>query len=169
MVGKTPSARSESPRLPRTRAGCGLSGVRERKVAPGGAERVRSVLRKLPLREDPTPEPNRDSMGTGAGLKLCQQMSHVRLDRLLGEEEHLADLPVDETLRNELKHLDLARGRLLLELSERGGKRNDLGVLPASASRRGVKTLRVICVAAQDLVALDSVHGVPIGLGRLRL
>ncbi len=41
----------------------------------------------------------------------------MRLDRLLREEELLADLPVDETVGDELEDLDLARRRLLLELT----------------------------------------------------
>ena len=48
------------------------------------------------------------------------------LDRLLGQEQHLADVPVDEALRDQLKDLDLARGRLLLQLLERGLERDDL-------------------------------------------
>ena len=52
-------------------------------------------------------------MGSAARLKLRQQVADVRLDRLLGEEEPLADLTVDETVRDELENLDLAGGRLL--------------------------------------------------------
>ena len=40
-----------------------------------------------------------------------------------------ADLAVDESVRNELKHLNLARGRILADLAGRGwSKRNDRAV-----------------------------------------
>ena len=48
-------------------------------------------------------------MGSAARLKLRQQVADVRLDRLLGEEEPLADL-VDEPVGDELEQLDLAGG-----------------------------------------------------------
>ena len=35
------------------------------------------------LREDPTPEADCDRMGTGAGLKLREQVPNVRFHRLL--------------------------------------------------------------------------------------
>ncbi|WP_325115893.1 hypothetical protein [Gaiella sp.] len=41
----------------------------------------------------------------------------MRLDRLLRQEELLADLAVHEAVRDELEHLDLTRRRLLLELT----------------------------------------------------
>ena len=44
-------------------------------------------------------------------------MTDVRLHRLLGEEQVLSDLTIDEPVRDELENLDLAGGRLLLELS----------------------------------------------------
>ena len=56
-------------------------------------------------------------MGSTSRLKLREQMAHVRLDRLLGEEEVLADLSVHEAVGDELEHLDLTRRGLLLELS----------------------------------------------------
>ena len=37
-------------------------------------------------------------------------MAHVRLHRLFGEEESLADLAVDEAVSHELQDLDLAGG-----------------------------------------------------------
>ena len=51
----------------------------------------------------------------------------MRLHRLLGEEEAHPDLAVDESVGDELEHLDLTRGRLLLELLERAREGDDLG------------------------------------------
>ena len=39
-------------------------------------------------------------------------MADVGLHRLLGEEEPLADLSIDETVCDELKHLDLTSRRI---------------------------------------------------------
>ncbi len=39
-----------------------------------------------------------DRVGPGTGLELREQVAHVRLDRLLREEEALADLAVDEAV-----------------------------------------------------------------------
>jgi hypothetical protein len=41
---------------------------------------------------------DRDRVGAAACLELREQVAHVRLHRLLGEEEALADLAVHETL-----------------------------------------------------------------------
>ena len=46
----------------------------------------------------------------------------MALDRLLREEEPLADLAVHEAVGDQLEHLDLAGGRLLAELAERAVK-----------------------------------------------
>jgi hypothetical protein len=43
----------------------------------------RSVLLAVLLGEDPTTEADCDRMGTGTGLKLREQVPHVRLHRLL--------------------------------------------------------------------------------------
>ena len=59
-------------------------------------------------------------MGSAARLKLRQQVADVRLDRLLGEKEALADLSVDQPVGDELEHLELAGGGLKLELTQRG-------------------------------------------------
>ena len=67
--------------------------------------------------DEPTPEASGYGVGSAACLKLCQKVSHVRLDRLFREEETLADLPVDEPVRDELEDLQLAGRRLLLELA----------------------------------------------------
>ena len=52
-------------------------------------------------------------MSARARLQLGEQVAHVGLYGLLREEELLADLPVDEALRDQLEHLDLpGRGQL---------------------------------------------------------
>lgn len=96
-------------------------------------------------------------------------MADVRLDRLLGEEETLADLAVDETVGDELEDLDLAGGRLLLEVAQGRGERNHLAGAVAVAPRRSrsLEAAAVVDVAAQDLLALGSVH-MP-GIGRLSM
>src|SRR5438876_1094620 len=55
-------------------------------------------------------------------------MPDVRLDRLLRQEERLADLPVDEALRDQLQNLDLPRRRLLLQLTQRRQPRQRLAL-----------------------------------------
>ena len=54
------------------------------------------------LRNEPTPEANRYGVGSTSCLKFRQQVTDVRLDGLLGEEEALADLAVDEAVGYEL-------------------------------------------------------------------
>jgi hypothetical protein len=73
----------------------------------------------------------------------------------------MADLAVDETLGDQLKHLDLAGGRLLLQLPEGSGERNDLGVALSSLGRHLVETPRVAYVSGQDFFALCSIHSAP--------
>jgi hypothetical protein len=63
----------------------------------------------------------------------------------------------------ESQHLHLPWRGLLFELLQRNREGDDPGALPGTPSRRSVETLGVIGVAAQDLVALDGVHGVRIG------
>ncbi len=55
----------------------------------------------------------------------------MRLDRLLREEEALADLAVHEALGDELEDLGLAHGRLLVELARRRRERARAGAGPA--------------------------------------
>jgi len=98
-------------------------------------------------------------------------MAHVRLDRLLREEEADADLAVDEPVGDQLEHLDLTRRRLLLELLQRPGERDDLaaGRVVAAPFRNRVEAAAVVDVAGQDLLALSSVHERPIGLAPIPL
>src|SRR2546423_3066706 len=97
-------------------------------------------------------------------LQLCEQMADVRLHSLLREEEPVADLAVYEAVRDQLEHLDLAVRRLLLQLAERARERDHFGLLAvAAACSRFVEAARVPDVAAQDLLALGSVHVPRIG------
>src|SRR3990172_1387577 len=99
-----------------------------------------------------------------AGLELRQEVADVRLRGLRGEEEDPADLAVHEPLRDEREDLDLPGGRLLLELLERGRERDDFGASGLAPRGRLGEAARVVGVAAQDLVALSSVHDLAIGL-----
>jgi hypothetical protein len=104
-------------------------------------------------------EADRDRVGAAARLQLRQEVADVRLDRLLREEEALADLAVHEALRDELEDLDLAHRRLLLELTEWGRERNDLGALPGVAPRRNlVEFPGMREVTVEDVLPLGSVH-----------
>ena len=69
------------------------------------------------LRNEPTPEANRYGVGSAARLKLREQVAHVRLDRLLREEEALADLTVHESVGDELQNLDFTRSGILADLA----------------------------------------------------
>ena len=97
-------------------------------------------------------------MRPGAGLQLCEQVADVRFDRLLREEETDADLAVHKTVGDQLKHLDLTRRRLLLQLLQGAGERDDLGAA-ATPFRDSVEAPRMVDVTGQDLLALGSVHG----------
>ena len=69
------------------------------------------------LLNEPTPEANRYGVGSTSRLKLREQVAHMRLDRLLREEEALADLTVHEPVGDELQNLDLARCGILADLA----------------------------------------------------
>ena len=97
-------------------------------------------------------------------------MAHVRLDRLLREEEPFTDLTVHETIGDELEDLGFACGRFLLEPPDWRLQRNDLtgGLgLETVAPRRGlVEAAGVAEVAREDLLAFYSVHKKWIGWPR---
>ena len=76
----------------------------------------------------------------------------------------LADLAVNESVRYELKHLDLAHRRFLVELAQRCGKRGCLGGAVRTPGSSGLEAPAVVPVTAQDLLTLGSVHGLRIGL-----
>jgi len=116
------------------------------------------------LGDQAAPEADCYRMGPRSGLQLCEQVAHVGLNGLLREEEPHADLAVHEAVGDQLEHLDLTRRRLLLQLLERAGERNDLGATAASLGHR-VEAATVVDITGQDLLALSSVHGRrPIGL-----
>lgn len=103
-------------------------------------------------------------MGARARLELREQVPDVRLHRFLGQEEPLTDLAVHESVGNELQHLDLPHGRLLLELPKRALKRNHVGSAGTTTPRRNLlEAARVRQITAEDLLALSSVHGPSIG------
>lgn len=85
----------------------------------------------------------------------------MALHRLFRKEQPVADLAVDQALRDQLEHLDLAGSGLLLELPERRGKRNDLRVALAPPRGHCVKTTRVVDITGQDLFSLCSIHDNP--------
>jgi hypothetical protein len=93
-------------------------------------------------------------------------VADVGLDGLFREEEPLADLAVDQTVRDELKNLDLACGRILADLAcGRRSKWDDRATTArATPSRSRLEASAVVAVAVQDLTALGSVHDSPIGL-----
>src|SRR5919109_3614420 len=97
-------------------------------------------------------------------------MSHVRLHRFLAQEEAVADLAVDQALRDQLENLDLTSRGLLLELPEGSCEWDDLCIALVALGRDLVKATRVADIAGQDLFALCSVHDSPrIGLATTRL
>src|SRR5579862_3378369 len=116
------------------------------------------------LADDAAAKTDGNRMGARARLQLCEQMADVRLDRLLGEEEAVADLAVHEAVRDQLKHLDLAHRRLLLELPKRPLERDHLRA--ASVTPPGgdlLEAARMVRVPVENLLALCCVHGPSIG------
>ena len=95
----------------------------------------------------------------------------MRLHRLLGEEEPLADLSVDETVCDELKHLDLARCRILSDFASRGRRERDDRAAAGRAAACGsrLEPAAVIPIAVEDLLALSGVHEFRIGAAPLPL
>ena len=93
----------------------------------------------------------------------------MALDRLLREEEALADLAVREPVADELENLDLAHGRLLRGVAWGRREGDDLAGLATTAGGRLVEATSVVLVPAQDLFTLSGVHGARIGAGRTAL
>ena len=117
------------------------------------------------LADDAAAEADGYGMGAGARLELREQVADVGLDRLLRQEEPLTDLPVHKAVRDQLKYLDLAHRRLLLQLAERALERDDLGARGgAPAGGDLLEAARMIRVPVQDLLALCGVHAWGIGL-----
>ena len=93
-------------------------------------------------------------------------MANVRLDRLLREEEALADLTIDESVGDELQDFDFARGRFLLELAEKGRRRegeHGAGGLRVPTCGSRLEATAVIAIPIQDLSPLCGVHAMRIG------
>ena len=95
----------------------------------------------------------------------------MRLHRLLGEEEPLADLSIDETVCDELKNLDLAGGRILSDLASRGRRKWDDRTAAARAATCGscLEPAAVVPISVEDLLALSGVHEFRIGATPLPL
>ena len=95
----------------------------------------------------------------------------MRLHRLLGEEEPLADLSVDETVCDELKHLDLASRRILSDFASRGRRERDDRAAAGRAATcgSGLEPAAVIPIPVEDLLALSGVHEFRIGATPLPL
>lgn len=142
------------------RVGIPLSGTpREGKARRGCG------CRRTVLANEPTPEANRYGVGSASCLKLRQQVPDVRLDGFLREEETLADLAIDEAVRDELENLDLSSRRILADLPRRRRRERDHRAATSRATPRrgGLESPAVIAVPVQDLSALSSVHVSGIG------
>jgi hypothetical protein len=98
-------------------------------------------------------------------------MADMGLHRLLGEEEPLADLSIDETVCDELKHLDLASRRILSDFAGRGRReRNDRAAAArAATSGSRLEPAAVVPISVEDLLALSGVHEFRIGAAPLPL
>jgi len=94
----------------------------------------------------------------------------MALHGLLREEETVADLPVDEALRDKLEHLNLARSRRMLRLLG-GSARGELDQLRNGGTPLGhrLETSRVLAVPGEYLVSLGRIHAPGIGLARTLL
>ena len=116
------------------------------------------------LADDAAAESHGDRMRTRARLELCEQVTHMRFDRFLRQEQLLSDLAIHESVGNELQYLDLARRRLLLELAKRVLERDHVGTSGTATPRRNfLEAARMRQITAEDLLALRSVHGPSIG------
>ena len=122
------------------------------------------VVGQSSLSDDAPAEADRYGMRAGARLELRKQVTHVRFDRFLRQEQLLADLAVHEPVGDELKHLDLAPRRLLLELAKRALERDHVGPARTTTPRRDLlEAARMRQVTAEDLLALSSIHATNIG------
>ena len=94
---------------------------------------------ELNLSDDAAAEADGHRMRARSRLQLGEQVAHVRLHRLLRQEEPGADLAVHEAVRDQLQNLDLPHRRLLLELAEGAAERNHLGVAVLTPGRGRVE------------------------------
>ena len=141
----------------------------------GGNPRLRegsegAGCRREVLGNEPTPEANGYGVGSATRLELREQMADVGLDRLLRQEEPLADLTIDESVRDELKDLDLAGCRILADLSGRRRRERDDRAAPARAAPSGgrLEAAAVVSISVEDLPTLGRVHESGIGRSRRR-
>ena len=83
----------------------------------------------------------------------------------------LTDLAVDQTVRDQLKNLDLPRCRILPDFTRAGRRERDDRAMPPRATARGgcLESTAVIAVTVEDLLALGSVHASAIGAPTHRL
>ncbi|HUF01859.1 MAG TPA: hypothetical protein VMN35_05495 [Gaiellaceae bacterium] len=77
----------------------------------------------------------------------------------------LADLPVDETVGDELEYLDLARRRVRAGLARRRwAERDDRAAATRATTRCSrLEAATVVAIAVQDLLTLGGVHVMGIG------
>ena len=87
------------------------------------------------------------------------------LDRLLRQEQLLADFAVDEAVRDQLEHLDLAHRRLLLDAAQWALERDHFcgRRLRATTRRDLLEAPLVIHVPVENLFPLCGVHVPSIG------
>ena len=95
----------------------------------------------------------------------------MRLHRLLGEAEPLADLSIDATVCDELKHRHLASRRILTDFAGRGRREGNDRAAAARAATCGsrLEPTAVVAVSIEDLLALSGVHEFRIGAVRVPL
>jgi hypothetical protein len=98
-------------------------------------------------------------------------MADMGLHRLLGEEEPLADLSIDETVCDELKHLDLASRRILSDFAGCGRRERNDRAAAARAATCGsrLEPAAVVPISVEDLLALSGIHEFRIGAAPLPL
>ena len=85
----------------------------------------------------------------------------MALDRLLGEEEPDADLAIDETVGDQLQHLDLADRRLLLQLLE--GAWNGITSATVASRRAATDSKRAECSRYRVRISLRCAASTALG------
>jgi hypothetical protein len=116
------------------------------------------------LADDAAAEADGNGVGAAPRLQLREDVADVRFHRFLGQEQALADLAIHEAVRDQLKNLDLAHRRLLLQLPQWALERNDLGGRAVAApGRNRLEPAGMVGIAVENLFALSSVHDRCIG------
>jgi hypothetical protein len=139
-----------------------------RRVDPGPSRVLESLAAAAALRDQTASKADCNRVRPASRLQLRQEVTDVGLHRLLGQEQPLPDLPVDEAVRDELQHLELAGGRLLLELTQDGRceRNHGAGAGTAATRSRRFEAAAVVTITAEDLLTLRGVHESGIGLPR---